>query len=149
MKRRDLPIWVLPGGGVDPGEDPATAAVREVMEESSCEARVTHHIASYSPPIFSDTQTVLYRCEYLKGTPTPSDESEEAAFFPIDRLPEPTFVLHRYWLQEAMDCPPAPIRASVTLMRYPRIIPWALRHFYLVFRYLFYQVKLPSSPKRR
>ncbi|GFZ90461.1 NUDIX hydrolase [Nesterenkonia alkaliphila] len=26
--------WALPGGGIDPGEDPANAAVREVFEES-------------------------------------------------------------------------------------------------------------------
>ena len=26
--------WTLPGGGLDPGEDPADAAVREVLEES-------------------------------------------------------------------------------------------------------------------
>lgn len=28
------PAWTLPGGGIDPGEDPADAAVREVFEES-------------------------------------------------------------------------------------------------------------------
>jgi len=26
-------MWVVPGGGLEPGEDPATTAVREVHEE--------------------------------------------------------------------------------------------------------------------
>lgn len=32
--------WTLPGGGIDPGEDPADAVVREVMEETGYQVAV-------------------------------------------------------------------------------------------------------------
>ncbi len=33
--------WELPGGKVEPGEDPTTAAVREITEELGCTVEVT------------------------------------------------------------------------------------------------------------
>ncbi|MET0713604.1 MAG: NUDIX hydrolase [Mycetocola sp.] len=32
--------WTLPGGGIDPGEDPADAAVREIFEETGYTAEL-------------------------------------------------------------------------------------------------------------
>lgn len=33
--------WTLPGGGIDPGEDPADAVIREIFEETGFQAEVT------------------------------------------------------------------------------------------------------------
>lgn len=41
--------WELPGGKVEPGEDPDDALVREVREELGCEVRVTGSLSGESP----------------------------------------------------------------------------------------------------
>ena len=45
--RRDLDIWNLPGGGVESGELPTEAIVREVKEETGLDAVVDRLVGVY------------------------------------------------------------------------------------------------------
>jgi 8-oxo-dGTP pyrophosphatase MutT (NUDIX family) len=42
-------VWAIPSGGVEPGEDPAVAASRELHEETGYRARSLERIHSYFP----------------------------------------------------------------------------------------------------
>lgn len=41
--------WEVPAGGVDPGEDPADAAVREALEESGWKPTTVDHLCTFHP----------------------------------------------------------------------------------------------------
>ena len=84
-------LWVVPGGFVDVGELVDDAVVRETMEETHLQVRVTRLLNIYS---YRDSPTVVvaYITEYLAGELTAGDESLEARIFtrkeiPWDKIP--------------------------------------------------------------
>jgi predicted NUDIX family NTP pyrophosphohydrolase len=48
--RRDLNLWKLPGGGVEDGETPWEAVIREIAEEPGCGSRSSASRASTGRP---------------------------------------------------------------------------------------------------
>lgn len=96
VRRADTGIWTPVTGIIDPGEQPAHAAAREVVEETSVQAEPTR-LARVSV-----TDEMVYpngdRCRYLDltfrftwiaGEPHPADgENTEARWFAIDDMPE-------------------------------------------------------------
>ena len=61
------PSWVLPGGKVEPGEDPGEAAVREALEETGLTVRPARILGER---IHSDTgaHVTYVACDVLAGT---------------------------------------------------------------------------------
>lgn len=82
--RTDYPIWVLTGGGIEPGETPKQAATREVFEETGFKIKILRQIGQYQYPHKS---TYLFEGQYLSGTYKPEYEGNIGRWFFIDRLP--------------------------------------------------------------
>lgn len=83
--------WTSPGGMIDPGENPATAALREVWEESRVRVELTDIVGVFGGPGFSvvyengdrlEFITTVFAARPLGGEATPDGvETSEARWF--------------------------------------------------------------------
>src|SRR4051794_6422546 len=82
-------VWELPGGYVDPGEDPAATAVREVEEETGWRPLNVEPLGSMQPTVGSaDAENLLFvarGAEYV-GEPEDINEAERVAWIPLDTV---------------------------------------------------------------
>ena len=66
-KRRDVPLWDLPGGRMEAKETPEQCALREVKEETGFEASILYKLGEYQRPRMKDVQH-LFVGEVIGGT---------------------------------------------------------------------------------
>lgn len=88
VKLRDLPVWVLPGGGIDAGETPEQGVIREVQEESGYSVEIVRKIGRYSPKNRLATHGYTFELRILSGKPTASSETSAVRFFDLKALPK-------------------------------------------------------------
>ena len=76
----------IPAGKLDPGEDPAHTAARELAEETGWEpASVEHLYTIYPTPGYSAEKIYIYRARGVRAGVAHPDEGEflTAAFYPV------------------------------------------------------------------
>jgi ADP-ribose pyrophosphatase YjhB (NUDIX family) len=100
-RRRDDGFWEMPGGGVEDGESPWAAAVRECREECLVEVRADHLVGVYHRSDRGFTMSVV-ACTWISGDPAPSDEVSEAGWFAADGLPSPIEPVVRQRIADAI-----------------------------------------------
>ena len=85
------PGWELPGGHCDQGEDPAACAVREALEETGLDVRVTALVGVYYWAGLRGSADVVYRAEVVGGTPRRSIEAVRLRWYHAGTLPRTAF----------------------------------------------------------
>lgn len=95
-RRADNGAWQCVSGIVEPGEEPADAAVRECREEAGVEARVTRLALVQQQPRITyangdrvDYLDLVFRCDWVAGDPHPADdELTEVGWYGLGELGE-------------------------------------------------------------
>ena len=107
-RRTDNGHWSLPAGIVEPGEQPGTAMLRELVEETRVVAEIerlalltTDPAQSYPNGDQCQFVSMCFRCRYVSGEAQVGDEeSTDVAWFPISGLPGDLSAIQR----RRIDC---------------------------------------------
>lgn len=89
----DAHRWSLPGGWAEPGQTVAESAAREVMEETGYIVRPVKLAAVWDrarhqhPPAAYSITRCFFICSLAGGTPSPSEETSEIAWFAEEAIP--------------------------------------------------------------
>ncbi|WP_029291776.1 NUDIX domain-containing protein [Cellulomonas sp. HZM] len=102
VRRADNGAWTPVTGIIDPGEEPAVAGAREVLEEASVVAvaeRLTR-VKALAPMTYpngdrSQYLDLTFRFRYVSGEAAPGDdESTDAGWFAPDAMPSMSDEMH-------------------------------------------------------
>ena len=102
-QRSDNGRWCLPGGGMDPGESASEACIRETMEETGLEVRVTRLVGIYTSPDliieYADGNcwqpvAMTFEADVVGGELRLSDETTDYGYFLVDRLDDVDLMEH-------------------------------------------------------
>jgi 8-oxo-dGTP pyrophosphatase MutT (NUDIX family) len=110
-RRSDNGLWALPSGIVEPGEQPATSAVREVEEELQVVVEperlalvTTDPQLTYPNGDVCQYVSLTFRCRYVSGEAgVGDDETLEVAWRPVDDPPADLDALQRRRLAAALS----------------------------------------------
>jgi ADP-ribose pyrophosphatase YjhB (NUDIX family) len=102
-RRRDIGLWNLPGGGVEPGETVDEGLLREVREEVRAQVEIVRLVGVYSKPQKNEV-VHTFLCRLLPGQEDAlgtSDEVSEIGWFAPDALPADLLPKHRQRVLDA------------------------------------------------
>jgi ADP-ribose pyrophosphatase YjhB (NUDIX family) len=106
--RRDMDIWNLPGGGVEPHEMPDEAVIREVKEETGMDVTIERLVGVYGK-VEKDELVFAFVCQVTGGQLILTDEADQHNYFAGDVIPSNTSPKQVERIHDAMKQTTQPI----------------------------------------
>lgn len=145
--RRDIPVWVLPGGGVDSGESPEAAVVREAKEETGYDVAIVRKSAVYMPINRLAHPTHLFVCRIISGAASTGAETRAVAFYPLSALPRNFFYIHSDFIHDALSHPDSILEKPLSQVTYLALLKYFFSHPLLWVRAVLSRIGLPFNSR--
>jgi 8-oxo-dGTP diphosphatase len=140
IKRRDVPVWVLPGGGIEENETAEEAIIREIEEETGLHVNVSRRVATYTGGFFIKP-THLFECRVLKGEIRDNDEVKNISYFDFENLPFEIPPPFREFIEDARKNT-TPLERKIESITAVTIFKTMIKHPLLFIRFLLSRVGL-------
>ncbi len=134
VKRKDVPVWVLPGGGIDPGETGEEAVKREFKEEVGVDVEVIRRVGTYTGGFFIKP-VHLYEVKIVQGEIYVGDEIKGVNYFSLKKLPKEVPPPFNEFIEDAL-AKKLPFEKKVESITVFTILKTVLRHPILFSRFL-------------
>jgi ADP-ribose pyrophosphatase YjhB (NUDIX family) len=141
VKRRDVPVWTLPGGGIEEGESLKQAICREIQEETNLKTVVVKKIGEYTPINRLARFTHLFECGISSGEISSTEESASVKFFNLETLPKmpPPY---KEWIEDSLKSHEGMVKKTLSSVSYYNFCKNVIFHPILIARFLLSRINI-------
>jgi len=146
IKRKDVPVWTLPGGKIEENETPEQAIIRETLEETGYQTNIVRMVGLYHPINRLTRKTYLFEMHITSGEAQITNETKDIQFFalnnlPLNRMPPP----YHEWILDANKNSKVILEKKLVSTSYAKCIQYLITNPILCTRFILARIGFPIN----